>query len=125
MAKAAPAYAVLYTPERDGRWRATVLDIPGCEARGKDVGVAKVAANQKLKAVLAKYHKKGLPAPPPLTRCHYIRPNSPRVMIAQSTATAAVTEAVRAYHKAHGTLPPAVSVCGYVNPEAKPEDEEA
>jgi len=124
LAKAAPAYAVLYSLEQDGRWRATVLDIPGCEARGKDVGVAKVAANQKLKTMLAKYRKKGLSAPLPLTRCHYIRPNSPHSLVGQQTATAAITEVVRAYRETHGTLPPAATVCGYVNPEVKEEDED-
>jgi len=29
-----PAYAVLYTPEPDDRWRARVIDIPECEAFG-------------------------------------------------------------------------------------------
>ena len=122
--KAPPAYAVLYTLEGEGRWRATIVDIPGCQARGKDVGKAKVAARQKLKAVLAKYQQKRQLAPPPETMCHYIRPNSPHLMVAGATATAAITEAVRDFQNTHGTLPPAAAVCGYVDPTTKDDEKD-
>lgn len=123
--KLAPAYAVLYALQRDGRWQATVLDVPGCVARGKDVGVAKVAANQKLKAALAKYASRQQTPPPPVTMCHYIRPNSPYPLVAHATASAAITQAVRDYRDSQGPLPPAVSVCGYVNPEESEDEGEA
>jgi|OpeIllAssembly_1097287.scaffolds.fasta_scaffold646842_2 predicted RNase H-like HicB family nuclease len=123
--KPAPAYAILYILQRDGRWQAAVLDIPGCVARGKDVGVAKVAANQKLKAALAKYASKQQTPPPPVTMCHDVRPNSPYQVIAQTTATASITQAVREYRNKQGSLPPAMSVCGYVNPEASEDAGEA
>ena len=37
--EANPAYAVLYTCEPGGRWRAIVVDIPGCEAFGNENGL--------------------------------------------------------------------------------------
>jgi hypothetical protein len=57
--------------------------------------------------------------------CHDVRPNSPYQVIAQTTATASITQAVREYRNKQGSLPPAMPVCGYVNPEASEDAGEA
>ena len=118
------AFAVLYTCEPDGRWRARVVDLPDCEASGVDVGSAKQAARDVAKRAIEGYPKRGQPIPPPVTICGYVRPRYEYAGLERIGARAAATQAVKDYRRLGDALPPPSSVCGYVWPEREENEEE-